>query len=56
MMLLHLPPDHVYRAIGVFLDGAQLILIAGVGYLMWRMVRILRQGPVRCHVLGGTLE
>jgi len=42
-MLPHLPGDHVYRDIGVFLDVTQIILLVVVAYLLWWLVRMVRQ-------------
>jgi hypothetical protein len=33
-MFLHLPVDHVYRQVGVYLDLATVILLAVVAFLL----------------------
>jgi hypothetical protein len=42
-MFPHLPGDHVYRDIGLFVDVFQLILMAAVTYLLWWLVRRVHQ-------------
>jgi hypothetical protein len=42
-MLPHLPVDHVYREVGVYLDAAQVILLAASAFLLWWLMRVVRQ-------------
>ena len=38
-MFPHLPADHVYREVGLYLDLATVILTGAVAYLLHRLLR-----------------
>jgi hypothetical protein len=38
-----LPVVHAYREVGVYLDGAQVILLTAVTFLLWWLMRVVRQ-------------